>query len=113
MALSGFASGALVAAPMAALLTWLAVTWQQHVDVRVERDTVAARADRSAFNAKFEQDWSNASGHPANGCDRDASAELARLRTRAAELEAKLTDSGEAMDRNAADLAKLMQEPRP
>ncbi len=40
MALNGFASGAVVAAPLAAVLTWLAVTWQQHVDLRVGRDTV-------------------------------------------------------------------------
>ncbi len=44
------ASGALVASPIAAVLTWLAVTYQQHVDVRGERDTVAVRADRAAFD---------------------------------------------------------------
>jgi len=44
VALSSFASGALLATTMAAVLTWLAVSWQQHVDVRVERPTAVVRA---------------------------------------------------------------------
>ena len=110
MALGGFASGALVAAPVAAVLTWLAVTWEQHVDVRVERDTVAARADRSAFNAGFDRDWSTATGHPRVACDPDAAAELARLRKRTAELEAKLSGSSDNLARDASDLRNIMVE---
>ena len=113
MALGGFATGALVTAPVVAVLTWLAVTWQQHVDVRVERDTVVARVERAGFNGKFEQDWSNASGRPATGCDKEATAELARLRARAVELENKLTGSSSTIERNADDLSTLMQETRP
>lgn len=103
MALSGFASGALVAAPMAAVLTWLAVSWQQHVDVRVERDTVVARADRAAFNSKFDRDWSAASGQPNVACDPQA----------AAELEAKLQGGSDDLEANARDLRNLMKETTP
>ena len=113
MALGGFATGALVTAPVVATLTWLAVTWQQHVDVRVERDTVVARADRSAFNAKFENDWSAASGQPKAACDPQAAAELARLRARAVELEAKLQGSTDDLDANARYLRTLMKETTP
>ena len=113
MALSGFASGALVTAPLVATLTWLAVTWQQHVDVRVERDTVAAHADRAAFNSRFERDWSTASGQPNAACDPQAAAELVRLRARTAELEAKLQGSSDDLDANARDLHKLMKDTTP
>ncbi len=113
MALTGFASGALVTAPLVATLTWLAVTWQQHVDVRVERDTVAAHADRAAFSSKFDRDWSAANGLPDRGCDPQAAAELKRLRTRTAELEAKLTDSTATIDGNARDLRNIMSEAKP
>ncbi|WP_374942976.1 hypothetical protein [Sphingomonas sp.] len=112
MALSGFASGALVAAPVAAVLTWLAVSWQQHVDVRVERDTVAVRADRAAFNAGFERDWSAATGQVRAACDPDATAELTRLRKRAAELEAKLAGSSADLERERTELRNLMVEER-
>lgn len=110
MALSGFASGALVAAPVAAVLTWLAVTWQQHVDVRVERDTAVVRADRAAFNAGFDRDWSAATGQARPACDPDAAAELTRLRKRTAELEAKLAGSSDDLERNARELHNLMVE---
>ena len=113
MALGGFATGALVTAPVVATLTWLAVTWQQHVDIRVERDTVAARADRAAFNASFDQEWSKASGRPAANCDSAATAEITRLRARQAELEARLTGSSATLDRNAADLDNLMATGKP
>ena len=113
MALGGFATGALVTAPVVATLTWLAVTWQQHVDVRVERDTIAARADRAAFAQRFDQDWSAANGRAATICDPDTTAELARLRKRTAELEAKLTGSSADIERNADDLSNLMQGQRP
>lgn len=79
MALSGFASGALVAAPLAAVLTWLAVTWQQHVDVRIERDAAVVRADRAAFNAGFDAEWAAMSGEPRAACDPASLAELERL----------------------------------
>ena len=110
MALSGFASGALVAAPMAAVLTWLAVSWQSHVDVRVERDTAVVRADRAAFNAGFDRDWSAASGQPRAACDSNAAAEIARLRKRAGELEAKLAGSTAELEQYAAALRNLMVE---
>lgn len=110
MALSGFASGALVAAPMAAVLTWLTVSWQQHVDIRVERDTATIRADRAAFNAGFDRDWSAASGRPRIACDPDAAAEIARLRKRASELEARLAGSTAELEQDAADLRNLMVE---
>lgn len=110
MALSGFASGALVAAPIAAVLTWLAVSWQQHVDVRVERDTAMVRADRAAFNAGFDRDWSAATGQPRTACDPATTAELARLRKRAADLEAKLAGSSDNLERDAADLRNMMVE---
>jgi hypothetical protein len=110
MALSGFASGALVAAPMAAVLTWLAVTWQQHVDVRVERDNAVVRADRAAFNAGFASDWAAANGQPRAACDPEAAAELARLRKRASELEARLTGSSDDLERDHAELRRLMVE---
>ena len=110
MGLSGFASGALVAAPMAAVLTWLAVSWQQHVDVRVERDTAVVRADRAAFTAGFDRDWSAASGRPRIVCDPDAAAEIARLRKRASELEARLAGSTAELEQDAADLRNLMVE---
>ena len=110
MALNGFASGALVAAPLAAVLTWLAVTWQQHVDLRVERDTAMVRADRAAFDASFERDWSTATGRPQAACDPAAAAELARLRKRAAELEARLTDSRADRQEDARELERLMKE---
>ncbi len=110
MALSGFASGALVAAPVAAVLTWLAVSWQQHVDVRVERDTAVVRADRAAFNAGFDRDWSAAMGQARPACDPESSAELARLRKRAAELEAKLAGSSDTLARDATELRNLMVE---
>lgn len=113
MALSGFASGALVSAPVVATLTWLAVTWQQHVDVRVERDTVVARADRAAFNAGFDRDWSAATGKRDAACDPQAVVELVRLRKRAAELEAKLQGSTDDLDANARDLRNLMKETTP
>ena len=61
--------------PLAAVLTWLAVTWQQHVDLRVERDTAVVRADRAAFDAGFERDWSAATGRPQAACDPAAAAE--------------------------------------
>ena len=110
MALSGFASGALVAAPVAAVLTWLAVSWQQHVDVRVERDTAVVRADRAAFNAGFDRDWSAATGQPRAACDAETTAELTRLRKRASDLEAKLAGSGADLERDRAELRNLMLE---
>lgn len=110
MALSGFASGALVAAPVAAVLTWLAVSWQQHVDVRVERDTAVVRADRAAFNAGFDRDWSTATGQPRAACDAETTAELTRLRKRASDLEAKLTGSSADLERERAELRSLMVE---
>lgn len=110
MALSGFASGALVATPIAAVLTWLAVTWQQHVDVRVERDTAVVRADRAEFNAGFDREWSEATGRPQAACDPAAAAELARLRKRSAELEAKLAGSSAEREQDAAELRTLMVE---
>lgn len=113
MALSGFASGALVAAPMAAVLTWLSVTWQQHVDVRVERDTAVVRADRAAFNAGFDRDWAAANGQPRAACDPEATAELARLRKRASDLEAKLIGSSNDLEQERAELQDLMVEDKP
>lgn len=113
MALSGFASGALVAAPMAAVLTWLAVTWQQHVDVRVERDTAVMRADRAAFNAGFNRDWAAARVQPGTACDPEAAVELARLRKRASDLETKLTGSGNDLEQERAELRDLMVEDKP
>lgn len=110
MALNNFAAGAFVAAPIAAVLTWLAVTWQQHVDVRVERDTVAVRADRAAFNQGFDREWSAATGRARPACDPDAAAELARLRQRTTELEAKLTGSRITLEDNARDLERIMKE---
>lgn len=120
MALSGFASGALVAAPMAAVLTWLTVTWQQHVDVRVERDTAVVRADKAAFDAGFNRDWQAMAGwrpegkaEPASGatgCDPNAAAELARLRQRASELEQKLAGSSADRAADAQELRALMKE---
>lgn len=120
MALSGFASGALVAAPMAAMLTWLTVTWQQHVDVRVERDTAVVRADRAAFDAGFNRDWQAMAGQrtegeaePASGstgCDPNAAAELARLRQRASELEQRLAGSSADRAADAQELRALMKE---
>jgi hypothetical protein len=110
MALSGFASGALVATPVAAVLTWLAVSWQQHVDIRVERDTAVIRADRAAFTAGFDRDWSAASGRPRIVCDPAAAAEIARLRKRASELENRLIGSTADLEREATDLRNLMVE---
>jgi hypothetical protein len=95
---------------MAAVLTWLTVTWQQHVDVRVERDTAVVRADRAAFNAGFASDWATANGQPRSACDPDTAAELGRLRKRASDLEARLTGSGDDLERDHADLRKLMVE---
>ena len=110
MALNGFATGALVAAPIAAVLTWLAVTWQQHVDVRVERDTVAVRADRAAFDASFNREWDASTGRPRPACDPAAVAELARLRVRLGELESKLTGSRADLEADARDLQRVVQE---
>lgn len=110
MALNNFAAGAFVAAPIAAVLTWLAVTWQQHVDVRVERDTVAVRADRAAFDAGFAREWDAATGRPRPACDPNAAAELARLRARMTELEAKLTGSTVTLESNARDLERIVKE---
>lgn len=120
MALSGFASGALVAAPMAAVLTWLTVTWQQHVDIRVERDTAVVRADRAAFDAGFNLDWQAMAGRRleptsklasgATGCDPSAAAELARLRQRASELEQRLAGSSADRAADAQELRALMKE---
>jgi len=110
MALSGFASGALVASPIAAVLTWLAVTYQQHVDVRVERDTVAVRADRAAFDQTFERDWNAMSGEQREACDSESAAELARLRTRLGELEAKLEGSSDTLEADAEELRQLVAE---
>lgn len=110
MALSGFASGALVASPIAAVLTWLAVTYQQHVDVRVERDTVAVRADRAAFDQDFERDWAALSGSGHKTCDPESTAELARLRTRQGELEAKLEGSSDTLEAGAEELRQLVAE---
>jgi hypothetical protein len=110
MALSGFASGALVAAPVAAVLTWLAVTWQQHVDVRVERDTAVVRADRAAFNAGFDRDWATASGQARTACDPEAAAEIARLRKRASDLEAKLVGSSNDLAQERAERRDIMVE---
>lgn len=110
MALKGFAAGAFVTAPVVATLTWLAVTWQQHVDIRVERDTIAARADRASFNAKFDEEWSAMSGRPKSECDPAAAKEIASLRTKLAKLEAKLDGSTKTIDNNARDLEALMTE---
>lgn len=108
MALKGFAAGALVTAPVVATLTWLAVTWQQHVDVRVERDTVAARVDRAAFNAKFDEEWASMNGRPKSECDPAAVTEISKLRTRLVELEKKLAGSSDNLQQNARDLDELM-----
>ena len=110
MALSGFASGALVASPIAAVLTWFAVMYQQHVDVRVERDTVAVRADRAAFNQDFERDWNAMLGSGRETCDPESTAELARLRTRLGELEAKLEGSSDTLEADAEELRQLVAE---
>ena len=112
MALSHFAGGALVAAPIAGVLTWLAVTWQQHVDVRVERDTAVVRADRAEFNQDFKREWSAMTGDPIPACDTDTFRELARLRKRTLDLEAKLAGSSESLERDAAELRDLMVEER-
>lgn len=112
MALSGFASGALVAAPIAGALTWLAVSWQQHVDVRVERDTAVLQAGRAAFDARFDRDWSATTGQPHPACDPETTAELSRLRKRAADLEAKLAGSGADLERDRAELSDLMMKDR-
>jgi hypothetical protein len=110
MALNGFATGALVTAPVVALLTWLTVTWQQHVDVRVERDTVVARADRAEFNAKFDEEWARLSGKPKSDCAKAAVDEVARLRARVGALEAKLTASRDTLEQDRADLEAAMKE---
>ena len=110
MALSGFAAGALVASPVAAVLTWLAVTYQQHVDVRVARDTVAVRADRAEFNQDFDRDWAALSGEQREACDPEAAKELANLRTRLADLEAKLTGSSDNLELSAEELRQLVAE---
>lgn len=116
MALSGFASGALVAAPLTAVLTWLTVTWQQHVDVRVERDTAVVRADRAAFDGRFDRDWQAMAGQRpgappgSTGCDPNAASELARLRQRASELEQRLTGSSADRAADAQALRALMKE---
>jgi hypothetical protein len=110
MALNSFTTGAFVAAPIAAALTWLAVTWQQHVDVRVERDTVAVRADRAAFDAGFNRDWDAATGKPRPVCDPAATAELARLRERLTGLEDKLTGSRADLEAEVRDLGRMVQE---
>ena len=120
MALSGFASGALVAAPMAAVLTWLTVTWQQHIDVRVERDTAVVRADKAAFDAELDRDWQAMAGQrpegrrePASGstgCDPNAASELTRLRQRASELEQRLAGSTANRAADAQELRALMKE---
>jgi len=110
MALNSFATGAFVAAPIAAVLTWLAVSWQQHVDVRLERDTVAVRADRAAFDAGFNRDWDAATGKPRASCDPAATAELARLRTRLGQLEDKLTGSRADLEAEVHDLSRMVQE---
>ena len=110
MALAGFATGALVTAPVVAVLTWLAVTWEQHVDVRVERDTVAARADRAAFAARFDSDWSTATGQTTAVCDPQAMGELTRLRARTAALEAKLVGSRAGLERSANDIQHVLTE---
>ena len=109
MALGGFATGALVTAPVVAVLTWLTVTWQQHVDVRVERDTVAAHAERATFNAKFEDEWARLSGKPRTECDTAAMSEVARLRKRVGELEDRLTGTGEDMHADKAALDALVK----
>lgn len=109
MALGGFATGALVTAPVVAVLTWLAVTWQQHVDVRVERDTVVARADRAVFNSKFDDEWARLSGNPKSACDGAAVDEITKLRTRLGELEAKLTASTDTLAQDRADLEAVMK----
>ncbi|MGK6325436.1 hypothetical protein ACMGDM_20395 [Sphingomonas sp. DT-51] len=95
---------------MAAVLTWLAVSWQQHVDVRVERDTAVVRADRAAFDAGFASAWSTATGQPHAACDAETTAELMRLRKRASDLEAKLTGSSADLERERAELQSLMVE---
>lgn len=112
MALKGFTAGALAAAPVVATLTWLAVTWQQHVDVRVERDTIAGRVDRAAFNAKFDEEWAAMSGRPKSECDPAAVSEIAALRSRLATLENKLAGTTQNMKRNVDDLDDLMREER-
>lgn len=109
MALGGFATGALVTAPVVAVLTWLTVTWQQHVDVRVERDTVAAHAERATFNAKFEDEWARLSGKPLTQCDEAALGEVARLRKRVGELEDRLTGTGKDMHADKAALDALVK----
>ncbi len=110
MALKGFAAGALVTAPVVATLTWLAVTWQQHVDLRVERDTIAARADRATFNAKFDEEWAAMSGRPKSECDPAAVTEIAALRSKLEKLEAKLDGSAKKIETNVRDLDALMRE---
>lgn len=116
MGLNSFASGALVAAPATALLTWLTVTWQQHVDVRVERDTAVVRADRAAFDARFNHDWQAMAGQrpgtpPGSAsCDPAAASELARLRQRASELEQKLAGSSADRAADAQELRAFMEE---
>jgi hypothetical protein len=109
MALGGFATGALVTAPVVAVLTWLTVTWQQHVDVRVERDTVVAHAERATFNAKFDDEWARLSGRPSTECNAVAVGEVARLRKRVGELEERLTATGEDMEGDKAALDVLVK----
>lgn len=110
MAIKGFAAGALVTAPVVATLTWLAVTWQQHVDLRVERDTIAARVDRASFNAKFDQEWAAMNGKPRTECDPAAVDEISRLRSRLVSLEEKLAGSSKKVEQNVRDLDALMTE---
>jgi hypothetical protein len=110
MALNSFAAGALVAAPVAGVLTWLAVTWQQHVDLRVERDTAVVRADRAAFDQRFNADWAAMTGQDTGPCDASANAELVALRQRVAEMETKLAGSSDTLERDAAELRRLVEE---
>lgn len=116
MGLNNFATGALLAAPLTGVLTWLTVSWQQHVDVRVERDTAVVRADRAAFDERFERDWRmmTAQRRPGSfqdvGCDPGAASELVRLRQRAAELEERLAGSTANLGADARELRALMKK---
>jgi acyl-CoA reductase-like NAD-dependent aldehyde dehydrogenase len=68
------------------------------------------RADRAAFDQTFERDWNAMSGEQREACDSESAAELARLRTRLGELEAKLEGSSDTLEADAEELRQLVAE---